>query len=268
MSDFIEKMKRSRSDVKKEYDEVNSHPIAKFLIQTVVMIVDIMIVLVLMWNMFTLFIPYGSWINFVDGKSMYPTMDSGQVIFSDTSATTIERGDIVTTYASDYAKQKDPKYEEALLVKRVIGIPGDRLVIQADGVYINGILYDEPYLTDEAKATTYEDGKINSVLLDDGEYFVMGDNRSASFDSRSFGIITRDDILYRQSETPTAGFWLKTTLVILMLALDVFLYFLVEFIMTELAYAIFFSKKKTNEGNTPETLHQTHETVILKGDKK
>ena len=73
-------------------------------------------------------------------------------------------------------------------------------------MYVNDQLLIEDYLSDEAAKKTYEVGKINCVELGENEYFVMGDNRGASLDSRTFGAIASDDIFYKQSETPTLRF--------------------------------------------------------------
>ena len=129
------------------------------------------------------------------------------------------------------------------MVKRVVGVPGDRIIINETGVYINDVLYDEDYLTDAAKNATYAENKYNSVLLDNNEYFIMGDNREVSYDSRSFGVVTSDHVLYKQSAEPTRNFYVKLAFVAIALVLDIFLYALVEFILTECAYALFFKNK-------------------------
>lgn len=260
------KLKAHRNATKAEYEAVNKNPYIKNAVQSCVMVVDIIIMFVLVWNMFTYFMPFGSWFNIVDGNSMYPTMKDGQLSFCDIGP--IERGDIITTKAPAYAIENNPNYADMILVKRVIGMPGDRLIISEDGtVTINGETYDEPYLSDEAKYSTFEANKCTSVLLDENEYFVMGDNRGNSADSRDFGAVTSDDILYKQSLTPTSNFWLRLIFVALIFALDIFLYFLVEFILTELVYFIFFRKKKNQTNPSDNAVHTSSETVTLKGEK-
>lgn len=249
----IKRWRESRETLSAEYQKVNSNPFLKYGIQAVVMVVDLMIMLVLIWNMFAYFIPIGSWINVVDGNSMWPTMNSGQIIYSDTDGS-IERGDVVTSYVPDHALDRYPSAEGVVLVKRVVGMPGDRLIINADGVYINGEKLVEDYLTEEAIASTYKEGNCNSVQLGAGEYFLMGDNRGNSSDSRIFGVMSREDILYKQSAEPTKNFYLKLTFVILVFLMDICMYALIEFVLTESVYWILFGRKvKENADNVNET---------------
>jgi signal peptidase I len=74
------------------------------------------------------------------------------------------------------------------LVKRIVGLPGDRGDITDGFVYINGVRLHEPY----AAGLTYGD---MSVVLGKGEYFMMGDNRDESSDSRDFGPVPKKDII-------------------------------------------------------------------------
>jgi signal peptidase I len=233
-----------RSETQNEYNQVNASPIAKGLIQGAVTLIDAIIMFMLIWNTFVFIIPTGSWINFVSGKSMEPNLTNGQIVFTDMGP--IDRGDIVTAYYPANAEELHPTNTEKFVVKRVIGLPGDRIIIDRTGVYVNGELLDEYYLTPENKAATYMEGKYNSVLLDEDEYFLMGDNRTVSYDSRYFGVFDANELLYRQSITPNSNFWLKLIFVLFLFALDIAIYTLVEFVLTECAYAIFFKNKKTD----------------------
>lgn len=81
-----------------------------------------------------------------------------------------EHGDVIVFYAPD-----EP---ETLYLKRVIGTGGDEVVIENGEVYLNGELLDEPYLEEETH------GSFGSYTVPEGHYFMMGDNRNGSIDSR------------------------------------------------------------------------------------
>lgn len=117
----------------------------------------------------------------VQGTSMLPELKDGERIFVNKfiySFETIERGDIVVFWY--------PKDPEKSFIKRVIGLPGDDIRIDGGHVYVNSRLYSEPYLDPEH---TRMPMAPMSVRVDDHHYFVMGDNRDASNDSRSWGLV-------------------------------------------------------------------------------
>lgn len=117
----------------------------------------------------------------VEGVSMNPTYHSGDTLFINRLANP-ERGDIVTF------SRNDKNY-----IKRVIGLPGDTVSIRDSKVYINGEALEEGYINEK----TFDGGLLedNFCRLSDGEYFVMGDNRNYSVDSRKFGVVYEDEIL-------------------------------------------------------------------------
>jgi signal peptidase I len=80
--------------------------------------------------------------------------------------------------------------EDVPYIKRIIGLPGDKVMIEHGRVYINGQLLSEPYL----KTTTLRGGAYN---VQEGELFVMGDNRNNSSDSRAWGNVSIDLIIGR-----------------------------------------------------------------------
>lgn len=123
----------------------------------------------------------------VVGDSMHPTLKDGEVLilnkfkynFSD-----IKREDIISL------KYADTKY----LIKRVIGLPGDKIEIISNKLYINGIQYPESYLS---KGLNYKDFKLSDLgyeVIPEDMYLVLGDNREISLDSRKIGLIKKTDI--------------------------------------------------------------------------
>ncbi len=84
--------------------------------------------------------------------------------------------------------------ESLRLMKRVVGLPGDQVEIRAGLVYVNGRVLVEPY-------EVYEDsGSMASVFLAQGEFFVLGDNRRASSDSRDVGAVTVENTIGRATD--------------------------------------------------------------------
>jgi len=146
----------------------------------------------------------------VDGNSMLPTLEDGQflivnkLVYSEVDMEKLgkyvpfinagdepkrnvfhgpQRGDIVVL--------RDPRKPETDLIKRVIGLPGETVEIVNGRVFINDMLLDEPYIT-----TPWNDTKPK-ILISEGEYYVLGDNRDNSLDSRSsqVGLIPKDLII-------------------------------------------------------------------------
>lgn len=110
----------------------------------------------------------------VCGTSMEPTMESGQIVLARKNAK-FTQGDVVAFY-----------YNNKILLKRVIGNPGDWINITEDGtVYVNDVELEEPYLTDKSL------GQCDITFpyqVPDGRLFVLGDHRATSVDSRATAI--------------------------------------------------------------------------------
>ena len=130
----------------------------------------------------------------VEGNSMLGTLKDGEVLFVWRAGYVFgqpQRGDIVICH---YPKTKDGGYldqKNTCYVKRVIGLPGDTVSIRQGTVYINGEALKESYLETER----IDSQSMEAVVLEEGEYFLMGDNRSDSTDSRRMGAVERGKIL-------------------------------------------------------------------------
>lgn len=124
----------------------------------------------------------------IQGDSMWPTLETGQCVLVERVSYRFsepKRGDIVV-FEYPRAPQED-------FVKRIIGLPGDTVEITGGQVYINGEPLEEPYVHDQP-TLAYRPIRITLGL---DEYFVMGDNRNASSDSRSWGPLPRRNIIGR-----------------------------------------------------------------------
>ncbi len=99
-----------------------------------------------------------------------------------------QRGDVIV-FESEL---KDEEGNNKVLIKRIIGLPGDRIAVNSGRVYINGELIEENYIKDD-----YTTGKVMPMEVNEDSYFCMGDNRIRSRDSRdvSVGTVKKEKIL-------------------------------------------------------------------------
>lgn len=146
----------------------------------------------------------------VDGESMYPTIQNESTVFV-SYLEEVEQFDIVVAYITPEDNLVSPSYGTEYYIKRVIGMPGDTVTWLKGVLTINGKVIDETYFDDVTKLkfkqfweSGYEfngefkykvDGVIQtSYVIPDGYYFVMGDNRTGSNDSRQIGLIPASNI--------------------------------------------------------------------------
>jgi len=125
----------------------------------------------------------------VSGDSMIPNFENGQYLIVDELSyhlRTPERGEVVIF--------KYPRDNSKFFIKRIVGLPGETIVVENQTVSIEkgdeATLLEEPYI----KGKTFKDTRLE---LKENEYFVLGDNREASSDSRSWGAVREDLIVGR-----------------------------------------------------------------------
>ncbi len=119
----------------------------------------------------------------VDGFSMLPTLKDGEFILVNKLSYRfgeVERGDIIVFHF--------PMNPDEELIKRVIGLPGDRVTVQDQQVSVNGQLLSETYI---AAAPLY----AGEWTVEDGHLFVLGDNRNDSSDSHSWGLLPLEKVV-------------------------------------------------------------------------
>jgi len=121
----------------------------------------------------------------VEGGSMEPGLEDQERIFINKLVyrfESIERGDIIVF--------RYPRDTHKSFIKRVIGVPGDRIRISSGHVFVNGQELSEPYVPDD-----YLDARsFDEIVVPNNAYFVLGDHRSMSNDSREFGPVMRSYI--------------------------------------------------------------------------
>lgn len=158
--------------------------IREFIIDFIKLIIVVIIILILMIYVVS--------ITQVVGDSMINTLNDGDVLILNKlkyRLGEIERGDIISL------KYTDTKY----LIKRVIGLPGDSISIKNNKIYINGELYVEDYLEEDLVYDDFELSSLGYEEIPEGMYFVLGDNRENSLDSREIGLVKEEDIIGKVS---------------------------------------------------------------------
>lgn len=128
----------------------------------------------------------------VDGDSMVPNFQNAQYVLTNLITLRLHtpvRGDVIVFVAPP---EPDKDY-----IKRVIGLPGDTIMLQDGNVYVNGKLFDESsFLADSVKTyggSFLKDGE--TITVPANEYFVMGDNRPYSSDSREWGFVPAANLI-------------------------------------------------------------------------
>jgi len=125
-------------------------------------------------------------LSIVDGVSMYPTLHPNDVVRARTAYVGAQRGDIVIVAG----ERGEP------MIKRVVGLPGETVTVYRGFVYINHQRLNEPYLPKYTYTfkSDERDERADTWQLASDEYFVLGDNRPQSTDSRHYGPVARRQI--------------------------------------------------------------------------
>lgn len=126
----------------------------------------------------------------IDGNSMNPTLNNEENVVMMHTDDTYERFDLVVV--------KPNMAEEEYYIKRLIGLPGDEIKIELGNVYVNSEPLQEPYLTEDSDTLCAsrqgETIDVCTFTMGENEYFVLGDNRNHSTDSRQLGSFEKDAI--------------------------------------------------------------------------
>lgn len=172
---------QKRRKIRKEKQKQERKPYINFIIVMTIM----SIVLILRLCVFD--------VNRVSGLSMYPTLNDKDLLLVEKFDTSnINRYDIITLQLDGGISGND---KSCRIIKRVYGLPGETIAIHKDGrVYINGVLLPDEYQILDDKDVPISNEIEYEDTLGFGEYYVLGDNRDVSLDSRVYGPFTQDHI--------------------------------------------------------------------------
>lgn len=125
----------------------------------------------------------------VEGDSMSPTINNGDVILLEIVTEDVKRGEII------YLLHPQESYS---MIARVVGLPGEEVLMKDNKVYIGDRTLEENYILSENNKDRLKEGRFK---MENDHYFVLGDNRDNSLDSRYFGSIARESILAKYHST-------------------------------------------------------------------
>lgn len=129
----------------------------------------------------------------VDGQSMEPSFHNNEYILTDKLSYRLHapsRGDVVVFHS--------PQDEKVDFIKRIIGLPGDTIKVSGGYVYLNSVKLEEKYINNPGSVLAGRFLREGAeIVVPPDQFFVMGDNRLHSSDSREWGLITRSEIVGR-----------------------------------------------------------------------
>ena len=128
----------------------------------------------------------------IEGMSMEPSLHDRELILVDKWTYLFHapaRGDVVVFVA--------PPHPDQDYIKRIIAIPGDTLTIRDTTVIVDGVTLNEIYVDSHRQGNVYTNKNISNMVIPPNEYFVLGDNRIGSSDSRDWGLLPRSNIIGR-----------------------------------------------------------------------
>ncbi len=134
----------------------------------------------------------------VNGKSMVPNFQNGDYVLTDKVSYKMGlpgRGDVVVFHAPQAANC--PKGTGCDFIKRVIGLPGETVEVKDNTIFVNGKPLPEEYIPEDFRTDPGAFTTGRAITLTQSEYFVVGDNRQYSSDSRAWGPIELSDIVGR-----------------------------------------------------------------------
>jgi signal peptidase I len=147
----------------------------------------------------------------IPSESMVPTLEIGQRVLVNRIGEHFgdpERGDVmvfkppkgaddnmcgVSHPTEQPCPRSTPGKSETNFIKRVVGLPGERLSVRAGRVYIDGKLQKEPFILPDAQCALCN--MPDEIVVPKGQYYMMGDNRGASADSREWGPVPKDNMI-------------------------------------------------------------------------
>jgi len=162
-----------------EYDFEKRYRLVREIIETLVLTILMFLVIRLAVQNFN-----------IDGMSMEPNLHNQELVLVDKWSYRFNRpgrGDVIVFVAPPNPAQD--------YIKRIIGLPGDVVTIKDTQIFVNGKALDEPYIDPHLQGNPY--APTTNLLIPEGTYFVLGDNRNGSSDSRDWGCVPQGNMVGR-----------------------------------------------------------------------